>query len=125
MLDPLSEYRHRLAARHKWMNECRWKIRTLGFVRLAVGGVIAATVWLSFVLKLFSAWFIVIPIVVFLVLLTYHERLYAEGRRAMRSVAFYERGLARVEDRWAGTGNVETSFADEAHLYAADLDLFG
>jgi hypothetical protein len=30
-----------------------------------------------------------------------------------RSIAFYERGLARLEDRWAGTGEPGDRFASE------------
>ena len=44
---------------------------------------------------------------------------------AARAIAFYERGLARIEDRWAGTGETGERFRDPEHLYAQDLDLFG
>jgi hypothetical protein len=41
-------------------------------------------------------------------------------------VAFYERALARLDGRWAGTsGETGDRFLDEGHLYARDLDLFG
>jgi DNA mismatch repair ATPase MutS len=40
-------------------------------------------------------------------------------------VAFYRNGLARIEDRWAGTGQTGERFSDPHHVYAADLDLFG
>jgi hypothetical protein len=40
-------------------------------------------------------------------------------------VEFYDRGLARLEDRWSGTGATGESYAPEDHPYAADLDLFG
>ena len=42
-----------------------------------------------------------------------------------RAIAFYDRGLARIEDRWIGTGEPGDRFADDHHLYANDLDLFG
>src|SRR5207248_4768854 len=47
--------------------------------------------------------------------------------RAWRAVTFYERGLARLEDRWQGTGQTDTRFlaADEHHPNAEDLTLFG
>ena len=35
------------------------------------------------------------------------------------------RGIARIEDRWAGTGQTGDRFRDPNHVYAADLDLFG
>ena len=44
---------------------------------------------------------------------------------APRLVAFYDRGLARLEDRWIGTGETGERFLTDDHLYAADLDLFG
>ena len=40
-------------------------------------------------------------------------------------VAFYEKGLARIEDRWAGSGETGERFDDPHHVYAGDLDLFG
>ena len=42
-----------------------------------------------------------------------------------RAIAFYERGLARLEDRWLGGGSSGDRFVDDRHLYANDLDLFG
>jgi hypothetical protein len=44
---------------------------------------------------------------------------------AARAVAFYERGLARIEDRWMGGGEPGERFRDDDHPYANDLDLFG
>ena len=40
-------------------------------------------------------------------------------------MAFYERGMARIEDRWPGTGEPGDRFRDDRHQYANDLDLFG
>jgi hypothetical protein len=40
-------------------------------------------------------------------------------------VRHYDRGLARMEDRWAGQGREGREFEDAAHSYAGDLDLFG
>ncbi len=37
----------------------------------------------------------------------------------------YRRGIARIEDRWAGTGQTGERFRDPNHVYADDLDLFG
>jgi hypothetical protein len=42
-----------------------------------------------------------------------------------RAIAFYEYGLARLEDRWAGGGVTGAAYVDEVHPYAVDLDLFG
>jgi hypothetical protein len=40
-------------------------------------------------------------------------------------MAFYQRGLARIEDRWVGQGETGERFSDPHHVYASDLDLFG
>ena len=45
--------------------------------------------------------------------------------RASKSAAYYERGLARLENRWIGRGADGRQYLDETHLYADDLDIFG
>ncbi len=39
--------------------------------------------------------------------------------------AYYERALARLENRWIGTGNQGERFRDPGHIFSDDLDLFG
>lgn len=56
---------------------------------------------------------------------SFHSRILRARELAQRAAAFYERGLARVEDRWAGLGETGERFDDPHHVYAADLDLFG
>ncbi len=54
-----------------------------------------------------------------------HEKVLREVRRVTRARAFYERGLARLENRWMGTGQSGERFLDPRHPYARDLDIFG
>ena len=54
-----------------------------------------------------------------------HGRVVAARRRAEGVAAYHERGLARLDDRWAGTGVDGAQFRSEDHPYAVDLDLFG
>ena len=70
------------------------------------------------------AW-LLLPAVMFLLLAVYHNRVGRNRDGALRAVAFFERGLARIEDRWHGTGQSGARFAEATHLYSADLDLFG
>src|SRR6202007_3276024 len=42
-----------------------------------------------------------------------------------RAIRFYEQGVARLEDRWAGTGITGERFLEPSHPCARDLDLFG
>jgi hypothetical protein len=45
--------------------------------------------------------------------------------RYNRSINFYERGIARIDEQWKGTGETGTCYEDSSHPYARDLDLFG
>ena len=54
-----------------------------------------------------------------------HQRIIRARTRAETAVAMYRRGIARIEDRWAGTGQTGDRFRDPTHVYADDLDLFG
>jgi hypothetical protein len=66
-----------------------------------------------------------VPGVLFLPLLIAFDRVRSRARHAGRAVTFYERGLARLDDRWAGLGEPGERFLAPEHAYAADLDLFG
>ena len=61
----------------------------------------------------------------FVVLVVRHDRVIRQASVVARTIAFYERGLARIEDRWAGGGDAGDRFRDDHHLYANDLDIFG
>jgi hypothetical protein len=54
-----------------------------------------------------------------------HDRILARRDTARRLVGFYQRGLDRLGDRWAGKGSPGTEFLDKQHPYAIDLDIFG
>ncbi len=86
-----------------------------------VAAVLALTVWRGGV----SPWWLLPPAALFGVLVERHDRVVRRRAAVSRSMAFYARGLARLADRWAGTGEPGDRFADEGHLYANDLDLFG
>ncbi len=65
------------------------------------------------------------PVALFVVLAVMQEKLLASIRYRTRAIAFYNRGLARLTDQWAGSGETGERFLDPAHPYARDLDLFG
>ena len=89
----------------------------------AVGGtiLIAIAVWRG----VFSAWWLLLPAVVFVWLMQRHDRVLRARADAIRGIRFYERGLARIEDRWRGGGEPGERVRDDRHVYANDLDLFG
>ena len=72
-----------------------------------------------------SAWWLAAPVGAFAALVVRHDRVLLAEARASRAVAWYEHGIARIEDRWTGQGSTGERFAEAEHLYAQDLDLFG
>lgn len=97
----------------------------MGNVRLLLAAITLALGWASFRSHLLSDWWLCAPVVVFAGVAFYHSRVLRSRELAERAVAFFDRGLARIEDRWAGTGECGERFNDPHHVYAADLDLFG
>ena len=94
-------------------------------LRLLVFSIGVVVAWLVFASKALSAGWLVSPILLFVGLLFAHDRLLAERERALRSVAFYERAITRLESRWAGGGTQGERFRDPHHPYSGDLDLVG
>jgi len=94
-------------------------------LRLAVfvSGVVVA--WMVFGTKSLGGAWLVPPAIGFGVLLVVHDRLLTRRDHAVRAVSFYQRGLDRLDDAWAGGGERGERFRDPAHPYAEDLDLFG
>jgi MutS domain V len=97
----------------------------LGNLRLIIAIAAAILAWLAFYSHSISAWWLIVPAAAFAGIAVYHSRVLRGRELAQRAVAFYERGLARVEDRWAGLGETGERFADPHHVYSGDLDLFG
>lgn len=85
----------------------------------------AVLVWAYFRAHYLSPWWLAVPIAAFGVIAYRHSRILRSLELARRAIAFYERGLARLQDQWAGTGETGDRFNDPHHVYAADLDLFG
>src|ERR1017187_8354269 len=121
----VEEYRQRLkdrecsAARYDQIH-----IR-LGYVRLSLAFVAAAIVWDSLWRHALSPWWIVVSLILFVLIAAIHSRILRSRELARRGASFYQKGLARIEDRWAGTGQTGERFNDPHHVYAGDLDLFG
>jgi MutS domain V len=99
--------------------------RRFGNIRLllAIAALIAA--WFSFYRDAFSAWWLLLALVAFLIIAILHARVLRQRTCAERAVTFYRNGIARIEDRWASTGQTAVPIDVHSSLYATDLDLFG
>ena len=124
MPDPAAEYRRRLDARRLEHARLEALDAAHGWIRLAVFLCAFALATLAYRGSV-SGWWLAAPTAAFLVLVIRHDRVIRARVAASRAVTFYEHGLARLEDRWAGLGSSGERFRDEAHPYANDLDLFG
>ena len=120
-----AEYTRRLHARRTLVERFAGYDRRTGTARLVVFLVGAGLGWFACRPGLLSWWWLTGPALVFVGLVVVHERFRRRLRLAERSVAFYDRGLARLENRWAGGGEAGLDLLQEDHPYAADLDLFG
>ncbi len=109
------QYEARRAARRETLHEARTLDGRLANARLAVFCVLLVVAWLSLISQWFSAAWMAAPLALFVYLVIRHHRAGEARERAERAVAFYERGLARVEDRWAGQGNAGEQFVDPRH----------
>lgn len=124
-LDPRRVYEDRRAARRTAHAAAERRHHATGMLRLAVLG-IAAVLGIGIVGGAgYSGWWLLAPLAGVFGLGVRLDRIEAERARLARAIAFYDRGLARLDDAWAGTGDRGDEFADPRHLYAADLDLFG
>ena len=122
---PWEEYGQRLNA--LLTEEVRTTQRSdrLAFSKLTA---IALTLLVAFALAKYDPGYLYIliaPVAGIVVLFVLHDRALRKLRCCKRRKALYERGIARLEDRWAGTGQTGERFLDPAHPYARDLDLFG
>jgi hypothetical protein len=119
------EYARRLQERERSAAQLERLHLRIGYVRLLLGIAVGAMAWWAFARHAFSGWWLAAPIAVFALVAARHSKILQARIRAGRAAELYRRGLARIEDRWAGTGETGERFQDLRHVYAADLDLFG
>jgi hypothetical protein len=122
---PHAEYERRLAdfqARHA---DLQGRLAWLGNGRFALFIFCAIVFFLAIFVRIISPWWLAPSLAVYFALSVSYQLAYRRYVYVRRAMAYYEYGLARLDDRWAGTGIPGTHLLDEQHPYAADLDLFG
>ena len=124
-LEPRAEYARRLDGRRRLVARMTRQEIFLANLRLTAFLAAGILAWLGWVSRVLSPAWAAAPFAVFLVLVFSHDRVIRARRVAERAVRFYEQGIARLENRWMGTGESGSAFLDPRHPYAEDLDLFG
>ncbi len=120
-----AEYCRRLEVRRKSQKRLNQRHTNLGNGRLMLAILASYLGIKAFGYHALSPIWILFPVFFFILLAMIHEYVIRALSRSSRAIAFYERGLARLENRWTGTGETGDRFSDSSHPYSTDLDLFG
>lgn len=120
-----AEYAERLRKQQLLVDSEQIQFRRIGNARLAAGISAAILAFFVFGSAGVPPYWLVLPIGLFFVLVIVHARIVQRLEQGRRKVRFYERALARMEDRWMGSGEQGERFRNPNHVYAEDLDLFG
>jgi len=124
-ISPRAEYVRRLEIRRAQAAERDRTHAVTGISRFAVavaGGILLIAV---FALGWLRPGWLAVPVVAFLVLSYWHQRVTRALHRARRAITYYERAIDRVDDRWHSFGDPGSRYLDDNHPNARDLDLFG
>jgi hypothetical protein len=113
----LQDRRDEIARREGWH-------RMLGYGKVAAAACGVGTLWIALV-HVISIFWVLLPAALLAALAVFHEHLLRLLERRRRAERYFERALARLDGKWAGTGETGDRYLDLAHPYAQDLDLFG
>ncbi len=122
---PREDYERRLRSAREDLQALDAREARLANARLLTFTAGALVAWLSLMQDLLAPGWLLVPTAAFAGLVVVFNRVADARQRSTKRVAYYERGLDRLDDRWAGTGEPGTRFRDPEHPYAEDLDLFG
>jgi len=122
---PSEEYKKRQLAREMQVAHFEKLHLRFGNLRLLIVIATLIAAWFSLHRDAFSAWWLLAAPVLFLAIAILHAGVLRKRSCAERAVGFYRNGLARIEDRWIGSGQTGTRIDVHSSLYATDLDLFG
>jgi len=125
VIEPRAEYSKRLETRLQTIAEKERVHILLGNLKLATLVAALALAWLSVAKHTLALRWVLAPVAIYAALAILHEFTVRSRTCAETAASFYRRGLARMEDRWAGSGESGDRFRNPKHVYADDLDLFG
>ena len=98
-----------------WFSRARGLVFLIGLCMLAM-----ATADLGV-----SAYWLILPLCVFLVLVVFHNKICNQLNRTRRAVTHYSDAINRLHHQWHGCGADGERYRDAKHMYSGDLDLFG
>ena len=122
---PRTVYSRSLEERRAGVAALESRHHTLGYLKLAMLGALAAIALAALLYHGLSILWEFLPAALLLVFSVAHERVIRRLQRSRRAQGYFEKALARLEGTWAGKGEPGDRYLDPAHPYALDLDLFG
>lgn len=125
MLDPRTEYSNRLDSHLNILSAKDRLHQKIGNAKLLVALAAVFFGYLSLSRNLFPSSWLLAFVTTYLALAAWHELVLRAKAKAATAADYYRKGIARMEDRWAGMGQTGHRFQTEDHVYAEDLDLFG
>jgi hypothetical protein len=125
LVSPTEQYSRFLAERETRLTHFDALDARIGSIRLGLGASFLIMAWLCFGPLAVARWWLCAPVVGFMAVLIYHQRIRGLRTQAQRAVQYYRAGLERINDQWSGKGNPGTRFQTQHHIYGDDLDLFG
>ncbi|MBA4065493.1 MAG: DNA mismatch repair protein MutS [Isosphaera sp.] len=120
----MSVYADRMSARRATAAALAARLDRLSTARLVAFLLAVATAGVGFGTTLLPPWVSLLPLSGFLYLVAKFEMTRGRKAWADRAAGFYAGGLDRLAGKPGGAAD-GARFADDAHPYAADLDLFG
>jgi len=124
MSSPRLEYERRIARWSALIAAGERRQLKISNLRLGVAAAAAVLLWLTVGRWALSPAWMVVPALAFTALVVWHARVIRDNERAARARRLYERGMARIDGAWIGSGPDGARFAAD-HPFAHDLDLFG
>lgn len=114
-----------LTARQQAAREQEKRHRAFGYVRLAIGAMLAYSGWKALSAPDDVPWLFLLCLTLFSAVVMLHAKVIRRMEFARRAVAHYERGLARLQGDFSKAGSRGERYADPHHPFSGDLDLFG
>lgn len=121
---PADQYRERIQQRTTEAATLQRRHIWLGYSRLVLVLAGVALAWLSLREHALSPWWLILPCIAFVVVARLHSAVLLRRSCAQRAITFFERGLARIDDRWSDLPAHSTPVDTSSSLFADDLDLF-
>lgn len=124
-ISPRDEYQRRFNERgeaiqkHLLRENLAGQFRVGAFLAIFVAGYLLKNQGTVFYFGLLLA------LAAFIGAIVWHRRVVRELERAKIATRYYATAIARLNDRWAGTGPDGQCYRSNEHLYAGDIDLFG